>query len=437
MDATLGSLTLLTFCFGVSYWEYARYGTYVTPFGVMAWPYAIVVFMINMGGKYFGFFPVSFISISYMSLCYIFFLLGGKIVVLLFWRKDERIIPVANTAKNIGDLFNFYRPLFIFLAIIAIIAGLIHFYQTVGEVGGLLNIGSQDFDRLYGTGFLSHIQNLSRIVFIFFVSDYLVNKRKYLLPLLVMAFMVIFIRQVKYHVMGLVLGAFYFAILNGIVKFSIKKVILYAFIIFILFNATYYIGFLAVGLDYTFASRTQLRLLNHFFTYLFGGPIAFSEIFLDPKYPFYSLKEIIAPPINIVKFLMQDSDLVDIIIRNWVPVSNNLNMFHTANIFGAIGMLYMYLGFYSTLIYLFLLGILSHLVWIISLRVKHAVGIQLMYSLLMAYLTISFFDLYFNKLVFFEASVYMLVIPPIYLGIKTIINLSNRKRRFSILKSLK
>jgi len=437
MEAAVGSLILLTFCIAISYWECTRYGTYITPFGVMAWPYAVVVFMINFGGKHFGFFPVSFISISYMILCYIFFLLGGMIIVQLLQRKDERITPIASTAKNIGNLFNFYRPLFVFLAIVAIIAGSIHFYQSVGEVGGLRNIGSQDFDRIYGTGFLSHLQNLSRIVFIFFVGDYMVKKRKYLLPLLVMAFMVIFIRQVKYHVMGLVLGAFYFSILNGIVKFSIKKVILYAFIIFLLFNATYYVGFLAVGLDYTFASRTQLRLLNHFFTYLFGGPIAFSEIFLDPRYPFYSLKEIIAPPINIVKFLLQDSDLVDIIIRNWVPVSNNIDMFNAANIFGAIGMLYMYLGSYSTLIYLFLLGILSHLVWILSLRVKHAIGIQLVYSLLMAYLTISFFDLYFNKLVFFEASVYMLTIPPIYLGIKTIINLSNKKSRFSNLKSLK
>jgi len=432
MNDFLGPLIIVSFSSILSYWEYSRFGTFVTPFGVMVWPFTIIVFIINLVGKQVGFFTVSPQSIAFVLLSYTFFFIGGQIIINFFRKSDGSFEPKANTSKNLGHLFELYRPLFVFLAIVSIIAGLVNFLLTIRELG-LVNPGSEEFGIMYGTGWLSHVQNLSRLAFIFLVGDYIVNRKKHTLVLLILSFLVIFIRQVKYHIFGIVFGAYFFCLLNGIIRFSIRKILLYSLIVFILFNATYYIGFLAVGFDYTLSARTNIRLLYHFFTYLFGGPIAFSEIFSEARYPIYSFNEIVAVPINLFRFLSGDKNLIDIVINNWVPVSNLTDMFHTANIFGAVGMLYMYLGKYLTWIYLCLLGAFSYLLWGLSLRVKESIGVQLVYGLFMAFLTVSFFDLYFNKLVTFEATFYMLAIPPGYLLLRNFVKHSMTQLRPDLL----
>ncbi|MBL7074161.1 oligosaccharide repeat unit polymerase [candidate division KSB1 bacterium] len=423
MEDALGPIILLTFCLFISCWEFKRFNTFVTPFGALAWPYAIVAFMINFGGKYFGFFPVSYENILFVMMCLVFFLIGGQWVISLFKNKNIETIDNHKTSRGLGNIFDIYRPLFVFLGLVSIISGIIHFYQSINEVGWS-NIGSKDFSTLYGTGFLAHLKILSRPSFIFLIGDFLYHKRKYVFVLLVIMFLVIFVRQVKYQIFAIVLGGYYFCILNGLVKFSLRKIVFYVLLIFLVFNATYYIGFLAVGMDYAFATKTHLRSLNLFFTYLFGGPIAFSEIFMSPGYPLFSFKEIIAVPINIYKFLIGNSELIDIIIHKRVAVSSQSDMFHSSNVYGMVGMLYMYLGTYLTIIYMFIAGIIGYLFLGLSLKFKKTIGFQLIYSLIMAFLTVAFFDLYFNKLVFYEASFYMLTIPPFYLLGKNFIKFS-------------
>lgn len=391
----------------------------ITPFGVMVWPYTIVVLLINLIGKQFGFFGVSLQSITFVAISYSFFFMGGLIINFLFTKADRDFELKPRTSSIIDKLFDSYRPLFVFLAIISIVAGTLNFNSSIRELGWI-NFGSREFLEAYGSGWLSHVQNLSRLAFIFLVGDYIVKRKKYILVLIVLTFLVIFVKQVKYDIFGIILGAYFFCLLNDIIRFSIRKILLYFLGVFVVFSVSYYIGFLVIGLDYTLAARTNIRLINLFFTYLFGGPIAFSEIFSQAKYPLYSLQEIMAVPMNLFRFLTGDENLIDIVIHNWVSVSDRADMFHIANVYGAVGMLYMYLGKYLSWIYMFFLGIFSYVLWRVSLMVKEAIGVQMVYGLVMAFLTVSFFDLYYNKLVAYESTFYMLAIPPIYLVIKRV-----------------
>ena len=417
MSDSLGPLVLLTFCALVSYWEYSKYGSVITPFGVMVWPYTVVVLLINMIGKQFGFFDVSLPSITYVAISYSFFLVGGQIVNSLFKKTVSEFELKPRTSANIDKLLDSYRPLFVFLAIISIVAGSLNFDSSIRELGWI-NFGSREFLEAYGSGWLSHVQNLSRLAFIFLVGDFIVKRKKYILVLIVLTFLVIFVKQVKYDIFGIILGAYFFCLLNNIIRFSIRKILFYFLGVFVVFSVSYYIGFLVIGLDYTLAVRTNIRLINLFFTYLFGGPIAFSEIFSQAKYPLLSFQEILAVPMNLLRFLTGDKSFIDIVIHNWVSVSDRVDMFHISNVYGAVGMLYMYLGKYLSWIYMFFLGMLSYALWRVSLLVKEAIGVQMVYGLIMAFLTVSFFDLYFNKLVAYESTFYMIVIPPIYLVIK-------------------
>jgi len=313
----------------------------------------------------------------------------------------------------IEGLIEFYRPLFVFLALISIISGFVHFYRTVNEVGWV-NIASIEFDEKYSSGLLSHVMILSRLAFIFLFADLLFSKKKYIPVLLLLMFLIVFVRQVKYHIFGLVIGGLYLSIFHKLLRVPIKKLLLGVLVAFFLFIATYYVGLLVVGGDYAFGKEPQRWVFNLFFTYLFGGPIGFSEILNDPMYPVYSLKEIIGAPVNIYRFLIGEENLIDIIVHHWIPVSNNYKMFHSTNVYGMVGMLYMYLGPYLTIGYMFLSGSICYLFLGLALKLKSVIGIQLVFSFIMAFLTLSFFDLFFNKLVLYEASLYMLLFTTIY-----------------------
>ena len=170
-----------------------------------------------------------------------------------------------------------------------------------------------------------------------------------------------------------------------------------------------------MGINHAYSSDVQAFLFNHFFTYLFGGPIGFSEIFKDNSFPLYSYKEIFSVPINLSRIFQGDQALVDIIINKWIPVSNIRTYFHSSNTFGIFGMSYVYLGILGTYIYLFIIGLVAYTFLLLVNRYKTVIGYQLVYVLIMGFLTLSFFGLYFNTLTFLEVSVYSLLIPQFYL----------------------
>jgi len=414
MSDVLGPLVLVVFCLLVSYWEYTRFRTVVTPFGALAWPYTIVVLMINFGGTYFGFFPVSVESILFVMICFGFFLVGGYgITFLLIGRRGDSIL-FKDVRKETKTFLDYYRPLFMVLALVCIVSGLFHFYELITEFGWA-NIGSKDFRDAYGSGILSHIELLGRSAFIFLFAYYLFYRKKSVLILLFLIGLTVIIRQVKYHIIVLLLSGIYFSYLHNLLKFNLKKIMIYALGIYVVFNLTYVIGFGAVGVDFAYSPKVQAFLLNHFFTYLFGGPIGFSEILKNPVYPMYSAEEIFAVPINMIRFLEGDFNYVNIIIGNWVPVSTIYKYFHSSNVFGIFGMLYAYIGSLATFIYTLVLGILAYTFMGLASRSRTGIGFQFVYVYVLGFLTISFFGLYFNMLSFVEVSFYMVIIPSLYI----------------------
>ena len=116
IEDILGVMLLLIFCYLISRWEKRRDGTIITPFGVLAWPYAIVVTLINLIGKNFGFFPVNIKSIIFVMVCLVFFFIGGMGSAAFFGAEKKKTEPIINNYNRRERLFDLYRPLFIALA---------------------------------------------------------------------------------------------------------------------------------------------------------------------------------------------------------------------------------------------------------------------------------------------------------------------------------
>jgi len=413
MSYSFGAVILLLFCFIISKYEYSKFGTVITPFGVMAWPYTIIVLIINLVGRHFGFFPVSLKCIFIIIVGMLFFILGGHGANRLFHNAKSSYFLKANNSKTIEEILNSFYPFFVGLAFISIAAGLIHFYLTISEIGWD-KIALRGFEEEYGSGPLAHVMLIGRASFIFLFADYIKKKRKLSLFLLGFLFIIVLVRQVKYHLFVMILGGLYFSYFHNLLKLGVRKYVLYLLGTYFLFNVAYVVGFSVLGIDNVYSQKVQGFLFNHFFTYLFGGPIGFSAILEDPSFPLHSSKEIFSVPINLYRFLHGDSHLVDIIFHRWVSVSTIHKYFHSTNVFSLFGMLYAYLGTIGSFIYLFFLGFFSYTLGIMAKKRKENLGFQMMYVYLLSFLTLSFFGFYFNILSFWEVSVMMIIIPVIF-----------------------
>ena len=417
IEDILGAVLLLTFCYLISRWEKRRDGSVITPFSVLAWPYAITVALANLAGKYFGFFPVNMTSILFVMLCLVFFFIGGMGTVAFFGTDNKRTKPSENVHNRIIRLFDLYRPLFIVLAVVSIIASYVHFYITIKSLGWYF-IASKEFEEAFGKGVLAHIAVLNRPAFIFLFADYLYRKRKSILILLILMFLSVLVLQIKSNIISILLAGIFFAHIYHLVKLNWRKVILYTGAVYILFNLSYIIGFSRIGISHAYSSRVQSYLFNHFFTYLFAGPIGFSEILSNSYYPLYTFKEIFAVPINLYNTLIGNPELVGVIFNHWIPISSIYQYFHLTNVFSIFGVLYMYIGPYGTFIYSFILGVVAYSLKVMAQKEEAFIGIRMVYAFLLSYLAISFFGLFFNILVVYEGSFFMLLMPVFFMFVR-------------------
>jgi len=417
----LGAVLILIFCLLLTGIEKRNLRTIFTPFSVLAWPYAAVICVINLFAVQYGFYPVSIRCILFIIVSLLFFFIGGMIIPLFFRKSKPFYTSQSEQVNIVQNTMDFFRPLFILLAIISIITGIFHLIHSIHDAGGWFFIASKKFEDTYGKGVLSHIMLINRPAFLFLAADNMYKKRITKTLLLVTMFLLILVLQIKNHIFTILLGGFYFAYLYGLTKVNLKKIILYSVIVYILFYISYMIGFSRIGLSNASSTNVQYYLINLFFTYLFGGPIGFSEILNDSTYPLYSMSEIFAVPVNLYNALAGDPKLVNIIFFHWIPVSNRHMYFHTSNVFGLFGMVYMYVGTYATWLYMFFTGIIAYLLRFLSLEKTSFIGFKMIYAFMLSFLTLSFFGLYFNILLIYEASLYMILFPLIYLLLMKII----------------
>jgi len=432
MNDYLTVVVILIISLVLGYYDTRNHKSYLTPFIFMAVPYVAVVIMINTIGGSFGFFKVNLKSVLFVAICLSFFKFGGWFSTFIYRQKDIDSKISGFNRSELEALFKKYSPLFVILAIISIIASIIHFNNALHEVGGWIHIAGKDFEDAYGKGLLSHVSQLSRPAFTFLFAYYFYSKKKYVLLLLAAMFISVVVLQIKAHIITTLLSGVIFASLLNVIKINFKKLILFSFIILLLFNVSYMVGFSRIGVSNAYNSKVQLYLMYQFFTYLFGGVLGLSGAINDSLYPIFRAKEIFAIPINIYNAITGSGELVDVIVRRWIPISTNHKYFHSTNVFTLFGMLYMYLGSFYTYIYMFITGVIAYILKAVSFRKKAAIGFQMTYAFYLSFISLSFFDIFFNQLQIYHTSFLMIVIPLCYdtaLKIRRIIRVDNSRKQ--------
>ncbi len=386
-------------------WERRLYGTYLTPLFLISAPYSFLVASINFIAVYFGYFTVSYKANLLVILFFGLFFMVGLVIRRLFPERKPLSEDEFIASRGLADEFeNYYR----IAAIVAIIAGVFQLRLVLGQIG-LINVGTPQFKELFGGGILGHIMLLSRPAFFFLFAIAMRRWSTINAALLFIIFTMVAVPQVKYQIIIIIVAAVIYSVNLGVIKVSIRKMLFALIVIYFLFNISFVIGFSASGLDYAYSDKVQAFLFNHFFAYLFGGPIGFSEILEMRQYPYLSVTEVLAVPLNIYKAIIGDSQYVQIIIRHWLPISTITQYFHSTNTFGLFGMLYAFAGVAGTGLTTMLYAVLAYTFFQLSFLKKENIAFQLAYAYIGAFLVLSFFGLYLNMLSFYEVLIYILI----------------------------
>jgi oligosaccharide repeat unit polymerase len=402
------------------YIDYKETRSLFTPITLIALPIVILTLYIESIGSIRGYFNITIDVYIFLLLNFIFIWLPGQIFFLTPLGK----LKINKEFEHIKDFIQKHFIILLVLLWTSIIAGLLNLFSFIHQYG-ITFIAKENFKGIYGGGILGHLVNLGYPSFIL-LAAYMppgVNKKIVLSSLFLMAF-VIFVSQVKYHLIIPIITIF---ILRSLI--TKKKAIVYknlvfgGVLIFLVFFLTYFFVFtIAYGYDEALSSTNFI--LNHLGHYLLSGPIALGQ-YLAHYNQIFNLEDLLNVPINIYRWISGLKEYnVSLWTQPWVQISKS----DTTNVGTMFGTVYLALGYWGTLFFSLILGIISYAIYYVTMKTKKISWI-LFNSWLLGTLSVSFFGYHFHLLLIWEVAFYSLITPFLY-SILNKIFLQNKKLVF-------
>lgn len=398
MDIAL-IITFVIMMVALSFIEYRKYNTILTPFIVLAIPYTIIIIYINVFGWHRNYFPVTLSSLWFAFMNIFVFWLAGQAIWSLnhgnFDLFNHRLLE-AYVKKN--------RKWLLILVGIGIIAGIASFLHAVTQLG-FNAMGTEVFQLKYRSGILGHAVLFAYPSFILLGAHWLRNKSKLELVFLLLMIIIILVTQVKYRIILLLLPTFYLAVFSKTIKkLTIKNIGAFVIAVFLIFITVYFIGF-CVTLGFDRAIKLMQFTIFAFEDYVVAGPITLGSFL---KLPEHSLPAniIYTVPINIYNFMAGSANYVNPIIKYFQPISSDFAIpNNTGTMFAP---LYLCLGQWGALIFMTVLGLCSHLLYNLAFK-QNSIVLIFLSSHLLAMLTVSFFGYHFHLLSLWEIAVAMIL----------------------------
>jgi oligosaccharide repeat unit polymerase len=371
------------------------FGTWVTPFNVLAFPYTAVVLLAYFLAPLLDFVPPYMPSV-------LIWVVGLSLIwaagVFLGWG----LLDFRDTAqsRDVPPTETFYDSqairLATILAWIAIPVALYGTFSLVMEAGGWDQFGTEDFRGSYSYGVHAHAEVVAVLLSILLIGTYRRGRRWVLFTVGSLLLCVIASRT-KGHIMEVVAGGLLLRVMRGTSHVSVKKIGLLAAITYVLFNVAYVLGMLAVSPENAFNVETYAILSRHYFFYLFAGPLALGQAIKSGVTDVGGdWTAIFAPLINLYRALLHSGSLVEAGSSRAKGMTTGLVSHNEVgvNVYTFFGTPYLYLGLLGAGLYIIVVGLLCYGLMIIAKR-RRNVWLTAAYCFVAAQLSLGFFDLYF------------------------------------------
>lgn len=395
-----------------------RLNSIITPFSITAWPFAIIILLVNFVLIYFDFPSISLRSQLFILLNIVLLWLTGFLISFFYNinHSDKNRTIYSNVFKEFArfDLF------LILISLIISIIALNHAYTILQKYGGLSFLGDQRFEEMIGVGPVAHLIQVGKVCFLLLLFIFRNSKHKILIIIaLIGLFFAIASIQVKYHLIWLFIFGFVFQNLDKPPKWQLKNIILIALILFLIMNMFWISLTLAWG---TFDIQDRLIwefLIKQFLNYFVTGPIC-----LDKWLDWNSIKPdwtLLLVFINFYYVIIGNPIRI-----NAVPYVSNGFLETAPGLYGNVGtsygVYYMIGGVPLTVLMTILVGVISYVVFFQS-RKRNSPLLLYFNMLFLTLAMLTFFVQYFTLLSLYEMTAIFIFFIIVFQLINTVINL--------------
>lgn len=382
----------------LSWVDEKTFGTRITPFTLLAWPFLAMVLLYSIIGQPLGFVSLSLEALLWWQAYLLLFWIGGITIYLILGRG----VNYAHVQKNREVVAYSTRiPLLMLWLVIPIISFFL--FKSIVGVGGLSNISSYEFQRLYGGGLPGHLRVFSYLPFIVLMGHF--KKENYFetVTLLVMIVLYFAYPVQSWLILPIIAGIIYRA-LSGKIKINLRTLVLIAIVMFVIFILFYTWEFYTRNQGNYFSINIFIELAIHFCAYLFGGILAFSQLLSNTLGSYYSeFAVLIAPIINLY------NSLAGLELNNICTSEQMINFVHAkgSNVYTLFGTIYCFTGASATIVFAWFLGIVSYGLLVIAMRAKNP-WLLAYTTFFCSALVVAWFDYYYWMLPFWELFVWAL-----------------------------
>ncbi|EOV9624447.1 DUF6337 family protein [Cronobacter sakazakii] len=286
-------------------------------------------------------------------------------------------------------------------------------YKGWSEVGSFV---SDDFEGTLTYGIAGHFFAILVALIPFLLKAYYSKRTKSVFLLLVFVLVLLFMKQVKYWVMIPLVWMFWYSIVAGYIKLSIRKFLfislILAFLLVSLFFSVYFMKvFFREGSENVDYNTVLIEIMIHFFGYLYSGLLTFSVYISDGLYNAFIPSDILglfSGPVNIINVILND-DLINLTLPKYFVVINKITG-TTGNVPTLWGTLLLAGGYYAYIFYFFMFYCIYLLLWF----AKRSQCFLIIYTFITSFLFFSWFDYYYYLLMPFEVTVLILIFYTIF-----------------------
>jgi len=369
--------------------EKRLFGTLFTPVSILAIPFCIVVLLCEMIAPLFGYIHLNQTLIWIWILGLFFFYAGGLFFVAAFTSQHK--IKKIEFSLEMGFIKSRFLDI---TTILLLIFMLVQLRSTIG-IYSLFTLEDEEFG---GKGLVGHVNTFMSVLLIIYVVSMWksignINKIKSSV-LILLILMFAFIYGVKSWFFIPLITAFLILKQHGYIKLGLTKMLAFLLLTFILFSLPYMFLF---GENFELADT-----LDRFLYYFFSGDLGFSAhigynmpIGVDYLY-------IINPIVNIFNVLTK-AETKSAVSDMWVVIGGN-NDFDITNIKTFFGTIYIYEGWFGSIITSLFAGFIYYFMFIYT-SIQKNLFLTIAYFYLAAMLFFGWFDLYLTQLPFYEVPI--------------------------------
>jgi oligosaccharide repeat unit polymerase len=390
------------------------YGTWLTPFALLGYPYAIVVVVTLLFARSLEFAPLFVPSIAIWIVGLFIFWLGGFV---LGWGIFGLNRGPANTtspspaiSKSKSETWSVkwaVRSAWIITPIL-----FLGFLSVLRESGGWLELGGIDFRTNYAFGVHAHLLVFGLAIVIFLLGTYGRGNRGQLLAVAVLMIFVVASR-VKGTMFQPLIGGLIFRALSGRSRLPLRKILIIIPCSFLAFISIYVLTLAITSVDAATDLDIYSVLSRHYFFYLFAGPLCLGEaVRTHVTNVGGDWHAIFSPLINIFRTLLGSRALVlagSSIDKGMIIDFQATWSLGESNVYTFFGTLYLYLGTLGGVLYVCAASLICYGLLIHAKITKSEWGL-VGYSFIGAQLFFGFFELYFWYLTSLELVTYSLIL---------------------------